>query len=367
MAEAPERPGASPRPGLRLTPTPSPSPDPAPESEPESESESEPDPPPEPQPPPPGRSRWPRLVLVSPLSHRGRDGQGDQRRAHAAWMALGQDWDVEVVSWLPDAEQSLGRSWRAHPVFLLRAAALSAVLPVHVASVQAFAPRSWADRLGDHAVILYVTDRSVPWRRRGRRRRGQARVEGGVGGPYVIDFIDDLGGAAVRRASTERGLTALFWRWEGRRLRRFDARLAAAALRAVAVTEHDPAAIGPPGEALRQAIGTRPMPDIGTTIAFTGNLFYPPFLEAATWICEELVPELARRGLDRKTVVIAGRRPPPSLTGMCCYRRGHPARPMSPTWPTRCATPRSSCVRSYSVRASRASCSTPSAPAGRAC
>jgi hypothetical protein len=165
----------------------------------------------------------PRLLLVSPRQPR-QDGQGDQRRAHYALTAVAADWDVDVVSWLPDVDRPPRRHWLAHPVQTVRALGLAVVRPLSVAYVQSLAPRSLTERLRRYDAVLFMTDRAVP------------RV---VGCRYAIDFVDDLGGAALRRASVSGGVTSMFWRWEGRRLRRYDALLSfdrTAALRPLKVT-----------------------------------------------------------------------------------------------------------------------------------
>ncbi len=212
--------------------------------------------------------------------------------------ALAEDWAVEVISWLPEAEQPLGRPWVAQPFSLIRGLLLSAVRPLTVAYVQSLAPRWVARRLQHGDLVLFMTDRAVPVR---------------AGAPYVIDFIDDLGGAALRRAGATRGPLAWVLRWEGQRLRRLDARLALGAARAVAISERDAAAIGSEVGTVPAAIGTGPMEATGTKVVFTGNLFYPPNLDAATWVCEALAPEIARRGVDPGILVVAGRRPPAAL------------------------------------------------------
>lgn len=244
----------------------------------------------------------PRLLLVSPRPPRS-DGQGDQRRAAVALAALARDWDVEVISWLPDADDRLDRRQLLRPGRVARALALATVRPLQVAYVQSLAPSSVYARLRNGELALFMTDRAVPL---------------SPPGCFAIDFIDDLGGAALRRATGERGLRSWFWRWEGSRLRRLDARLAARAAVALAITEHDAAALSPAVTTIRAATA-RVRLDATTAgggrgkVAFTGNLFYQPNLEAATWICEALAPELQRRGLDPASIVIAGRRPPAGL------------------------------------------------------
>ncbi len=176
--------------------------------------------------------------------------------------------------------------------------ALAAVRPLHVAYAQSQAPSWLPRRMADYDLTLFVTDRAVPR---------------SCSGPFVIDFVDDLGGAAAQRATEQNRLLALLWRWEGRRLRRFDARLAERALLSVAVNSQDAAVISPRVTTIPPAIGTRPRPEAGNKVVFLGNLFYWPNAEAAAWICTSLVPRLRTLGVEPRSVVIAGRRPPPTL------------------------------------------------------
>ena len=242
----------------------------------------------------------PRLLLVSPRPPR-QHGQGDQRRAHYALTGLSEEWAVDVLSWLPDVDRSPGRQWAAHPMQTLRALALTAARPASVAYVQSLAPRSLAKLARGYEMVLFMTNRAVPI---------------AVSGRYAIDFIDDLGGAAARRATTSTGAPSLFWRWEGRRLRRCDTRLAASASLSFAVNSLDAAAISPSVRTIPPAISTCPAPDSGTKVVFTGNLFFAPNVEAASWMCTDLAPRLAALGVDPLDIVIAGRRPPASLKAL---------------------------------------------------
>ena len=79
-----------------------------------------------------------RLVVVSPRPPRF-DGQGDQRRALEIVKALEQEWEVEVVSWLPDVDHPGWRRYRTTPGQLARIGALAVVLPAQVAYVQSLA------------------------------------------------------------------------------------------------------------------------------------------------------------------------------------------------------------------------------------
>ena len=246
----------------------------------------------------------PRLLVVTPRPPR-LDGQGDQRRAHYAVSALAEDWDVEVVSWIRDGRKPRPGEWLLHPVRLVRAAALAAVRPVQVAYFQAWADRSLAASLPPHDLTLFVTDRAVPLRPKG---------------PYVVDFVDDLAGAARSRAAADdsrirRGLRPLL-RWEAGRVRALDGRLANDSLLGLAVSRKDAAAIGPAVRTIPNVIDTTPLPPTGAKIVFTGNLFFPPNRDAGEWICGHLVPRLEAEGVDPGQVVVAGRRPPASLKAM---------------------------------------------------
>lgn len=235
--------------------------------------------------------------MVSPRPPRA-DGQGDQRRAAEVAGALAEEWDVDVVSWLPDVERTGARRWLSHPIHLMRAAALATVMPAQVAYVQGRAPLSLAATATRYPAVVFVTDRAVP-------RRVPANA--------VVDFVDDLGGLALRRASFSSPPGALFWRLEGRRLRRLDRRLAAAARLCVAHSSPDAAGIDASVAVIPLSVGARPLPESGSKVVFLGNLFYAPNHEAAAWVCTELVPRLRDRGVDAADVVIAGRRPRPAL------------------------------------------------------
>ena len=241
--------------------------------------------------------RRPTVLVVSPRPPR-RDGQGDQRRASEIVAALSGEWDVEVLSWLPDVDRSGLRRWLAHPRHLLRALALSLRVPAQVAYVQGRAPRSlWGD-VGGHDAVVFVTDRAVPRR---------------VPDAAVVDFVDDLGAIAERRARSSGRLASAFWSWEGRRVARLDRRLVDAAAVCVAHSPADAAGIDARVRTVPLAVGTGPVADEGSRVVFVGNLFYAPNHEAGMWICAELVPELTRRGVDPGAVLIAGRRPQASL------------------------------------------------------
>lgn len=249
------------------------------------------------------------MVLVTPRPPRC-DGRGDQRRAWGIHQALSERWDVEVVSWLPDLDLPRRTRLVENPVALARALALATVRPLTVAYVQGLLPKHARRRLdgaraeedGDggnaRTVVVFVTHRAVP-------RRLPPRS--------VVDFVDDLGASSRIRARATPGLPGLFWAVEGWRIRRLDRRLAVEAAVAVAHSPADSATISPRVRTVPLAYDTRPAPDIGSKVVFTGNLFYGPNHEAALWICNDLAPRLESLGIGARDIVIAGRQPRPAL------------------------------------------------------
>jgi len=201
------------------------------------------------------------------------------------------------VSWVPDGARPGMAQWLRHPTRLARLLGLAATAPAQVAYFQALGGRALA-QLPPHDVALFFTDRAVPRSYRGR---------------FAIDFIDDSGAAAFRRAERSGPLGRTLWRVEGRRLRACDARLAAAALVSMAITDEDAAGISPATVTVPMAMQYPSTPDTGDKVVFAGNLFFTPNAEAAEWICSTLVPQLRALGVDAARVVIAGRRPSPAL------------------------------------------------------
>jgi glycosyltransferase involved in cell wall biosynthesis len=241
-----------------------------------------------------------KVLLVSPRPPRS-DGKGDQRRAYEIREALSLEWDVEVLSWLPDVDGEITLDLFSRAVGLTRAFFMAIGRPFQVSYVQGFAPRHVRLRLADtldQDLTVFVTNRVVP-------RSVPERA--------LLDFIDDIGGQAARRARSSRGVRALFWSCEAYRTRRLDRLLAKRVAISVAHSPADAAAISPLVRFIPLSVGTLAMEEQGDRIAFIGNLFYEPNHEAATWICESLVPHLRTLGVSPDKVVIAGRQPRPSL------------------------------------------------------
>ena len=246
-------------------------------------------------------SRRPTLLIVSPRPPK-RDGTGDQARAYQVIEALSATWDIEVVSWLEPVQGVLA-ALREMPFSAVPKLLVDVLtVPMPVAYSRALAPRDLVRRGDGFDLVLYVTDRAVPR---------------GVHGRFVMDFVDDLGGAALRRAQVSNGLGRPFWRCQALLTRRLDRRLAKQAVLSIAAGQHDAGALGPhvlcipsmvpPGDGV---VGRKSSEG---HVVFTGNLFFGPNDEAALWICQTLVPALSRRGVQPACVIIAGRRPSPRL------------------------------------------------------
>lgn len=231
------------------------------------------------------------VALVTPRPPKA-DGSGDQRRAQEIADALRDHFDLIVHSWIPDGKRgSLPKSavgW----VRLLRLLILS---PVQIALIQATRPAKLSEDIARSAVAIYVTDR--------------APLGPSLGSNAVMDFVDDLGGVAERRAAEYAGINRAFWLLQSRRLKAYDRKLAATAGVSVAHADTDARRLGEDVLTIPLSPATSPMPDDGAKILFSGNLYYHPNDEAAIWICDQLVPELAKRGIKPDSVVICGRRP----------------------------------------------------------
>ena len=222
------------------------------------------------------------------------DGKGDQRRAAEIRDSLGDMGEVVVVVHrAPGRTVALARF--AHHLLG------NPGLPLQVAWVRSSRPLDLDRQLEACDVCVFVTGRVVPDILPQRS---------------VVDFIDSLGLAASRRAVLSRGPARLFWTLEARRMRRWESGIARRASRAVAVSSVDAEAIHPAVSVIPLAL--RPSPPVSPTlvrdrVVFTGILRFGPNTVAANWVCDALVPALARRGISPARVLIAGRKPPKSV------------------------------------------------------
>ncbi|MCP4641305.1 MAG: glycosyltransferase, partial [bacterium] len=116
--------------------------------------------------------------------------------------------------------------------------------------------------------------------------------------PLVVDFIDALS-ATYAKQETPPPL-GWFYKAEARRLRACECTLATRATFSTAVSEEDARRLSPVVSVVPHAVDTDvfspPTPDTERKgIVFTGNLRYPPNVEAAVWFVRNVFPKVRAR------------------------------------------------------------------------
>ncbi len=134
------------------------------------------------------------------------------------------------------------------------------------------------------------------------------------GVPVLFDAIDAMGLHFWRAAVTRRGPLGLAFRWEARRCRALERRMAGEAAVTVAVARRDLEALGAPagrGRVVPVAARERPPAEPGSarTVLLSGNLGYRPTVEGALWFASDVWP-VVRRRVPGARWVLAGARPP---------------------------------------------------------
>ena len=128
--------------------------------------------------------------------------------------------------------------------------------------------------------------------------------------PVVLDVVDSMAAHSAIRASRASALSRWFWRSEERGFARLAPRLRSAASAVIAASatarDHYPNAVVVPNASGLKAFRVRPVPEYD--LAFTGNLWYWPNVEAVRVVCEEVIP-IVRQQLPEVRVLIAGRNP----------------------------------------------------------
>lgn len=127
--------------------------------------------------------------------------------------------------------------------------------------------------------------------------------------PVVLDVVDSMTLHMTERASRGWLLVRWFWKLEAERFGRLASTFSEIARVVVAASatakSQYPGVIVIPNAA---SFGSRPRPEPKYDLAFTGNLWYWPNVEAVRIVCEEIAP-LVRRRLPQARIVIAGRNP----------------------------------------------------------
>jgi sugar transferase (PEP-CTERM/EpsH1 system associated) len=150
-------------------------------------------------------------------------------------------------------------------------------------------------------------------------------VDGLVGIPKVIDFIDALSLNMARRAKRERGPMAWITRWEAHRVqnyeraltRQYDRIIVSASLDREAIGDYDTIHVVPNGV----DIGAYPFveePRESDMIVFTGRMGYFPNADAAIWFATEVFP-LVRLQVPQAQFLIVGADPTPAVRRLSRY------------------------------------------------
>jgi glycosyltransferase involved in cell wall biosynthesis len=140
-------------------------------------------------------------------------------------------------------------------------------------------------------------------------------------GRLFVDMVDSMGLNFGRRAGMETGFKGWFLGIEARRVAAFEQAVAQRAERCFVVSGIDQQAIG------SDHVGVLPLgidvtrfnrPDSPATaplIAFTGNMFYQPNVDAMLWFAEHCWPAI-KAAVPGVRMVVVGNRPPPSLMAL---------------------------------------------------
>jgi glycosyltransferase involved in cell wall biosynthesis len=140
-------------------------------------------------------------------------------------------------------------------------------------------------------------------------------------GRLFVDMVDSMGLNFGRRSTMETGLKGKFLGVEARRVAAFEKDVAQRAERCFVVSGIDQQSIG------SEHVGVLPLgidvtrfhrPATAATaplIAFTGNMFYQPNVDAMLWFAEHCWPTI-KAAIPGVRVVVVGNRPPPSLVAL---------------------------------------------------
>jgi len=140
-------------------------------------------------------------------------------------------------------------------------------------------------------------------------------------GHLFVDMVDSMGLNFGRRATMEKGLKGRLLAMEAQRVDAYEKKIAQRADRCFVVSSIDQQAIG------SDHVGVLPLgidmqrfnkPDEPTTaplIAFTGNMFYQPNVDAILWFAEHCWPAI-KAAVPGVRLVVVGNRPQPSVVAL---------------------------------------------------
>lgn len=140
-------------------------------------------------------------------------------------------------------------------------------------------------------------------------------------GHLFVDMVDSMGLNFGRRASMETGLKGWMLGIEARRVAAYEKKIAERADRCFVVSSIDQQAIG------SDHVGVLPLgidvqrfnkpaaPAKEPLIAFTGNMFYQPNVDAILWFAEHCWPAI-KAAVPGVRIVVVGNRPQPSVVAL---------------------------------------------------
>ncbi|HYH90186.1 MAG TPA: glycosyltransferase [Solirubrobacteraceae bacterium] len=239
----------------------------------------------------------PRRLRVAILTARvpAADGTGDQLRAHQFATALSARHDVTVLTTgAGHATRQASPAARIVQVPCGRLdrvrGALGALLRGQPMQVGWMTPgRAWRELVRHAAgfdVALVVTVRSL---------RGPLSV------PFAIDHVDALSLNMRRRSrGQEPWPLRLVLRCEAPLLARYERRIVRRAAAQLVISDSDAAALpaAPPPVVLPNAVAVAERvadQERDIDVMFTGNMRYPPNVDAARWLTREIAPAIRRR------------------------------------------------------------------------
>lgn len=142
--------------------------------------------------------------------------------------------------------------------------------------------------------------------------------------PKSLDYMDTFSKGMERRWLKAKGFKKLFFKWEYKRLQKYEQKVFSLFNHTYIISEQDQAAFSfPEKEQIKVSVNGvdqaffKPDPFVEKhyDIVFTGNMSYPPNVNAALYIGRKIVPELVKDFPNLK-VLIAGATPTSAVKGL---------------------------------------------------
>ncbi|MEM1205605.1 MAG: glycosyltransferase family 4 protein [Acidobacteriota bacterium] len=258
--------------------------------------------------------------------------RGDQARTAGLVRHLARRHEVRIVAqrWrgFPAVDPPPGVGVPLRPVDIPGFSVYGRLLVSAAAGVLGLSDRPFQVAMFDHprfrAAVAREVDAFQPevavvvLSRLGDLLPGLGRKPALQGVPVVLDLVDALAANMERRAERD-PLLRWLWRWESRRLARWDARAVAASARSTVVADRDRRSILASEPELGPKLGVLPFGlEVGQDpppreaepglVVLTGNLGYFPTVDGAVWFGEGIWPAIRRR-VPSARWLLAGARP----------------------------------------------------------